>query len=73
MGIDADDDETMPRITSAGELAKLVTLEGVHFNYACGVQTFGVLCQCTWDEEHGLGVLFEKGRVTEVGSQDVVL
>ena len=29
--------------------------------------------ECTWDEEHGVGVLFERGKVTEVGPQDVVL
>ena len=73
MDIEADDDETMPLIRSVGELAKLVTLEGVHFNYACDVPTFGLLCECTWDEEHGVGVLFERGKVTEVGPQDVVL
>jgi hypothetical protein len=63
----------MPLIKSVGELARLVTLEGVHFNYGCDDPTCGLLCECTWEEEHGLGVLFEKGKVTEVGYQDVVL
>jgi hypothetical protein len=71
-GIEADD-EKVSLIKSVDELAKLVTLEGVHFNYGSDEPTCGLLCKCTWEEEHGLGVLFEKGKVTEVGFQDVAL
>lgn len=73
MGIEAADDEKVPLIKSVDELTKLVTLQGVHFNYGHDEPTWGLLCDCTWEEEHGLGVLFEKGKITEVGFQDVVL
>jgi hypothetical protein len=73
MGIGADDDPKVPLIGSVGELARLVTLEGVYFKYGCDKPTCGLLCDCTWEEEHGLGVLFEEGEVTDVGFQDVVL
>ena len=73
LGMSEAGDEAAPPVKSVGELAKLVTLEGVHFGYGCDVPTCGLLCECTWEEEHGVGVLFERGRVTEVGDQGVVL
>jgi hypothetical protein len=30
----------------------------------------GLELGCTWDEEHGAGVLLHKGRVVEVGQAD---
>jgi hypothetical protein len=54
-------------------LARLVKPEAVVFRYGNTRPTFGLLLNCTWEEEHGVGIKFVNGKVTQVGFQDIVL
>lgn len=72
-GIKTANDRRMPLVKSIADMFRLVELESVVFPYVRPRPTFGILCQCTWEEEHGLAVRFEDGKVAEVGFQDIVL
>lgn len=67
------DDKYVPQISSMERLADLVTPVGLIFPYARKKPTFGLLCTCTWEKEHGVAVKYEEGKITEVGFQDIVL
>jgi len=54
-------------------VAKAVKLEGIHFPNYYDCPILGLLFSCDWDEEHGLGVRFEHGELTDVGPQDVAM
>jgi hypothetical protein len=72
-GISDPNDEKVPIVKSLKEVYKLVEPEGVTFPYVRLRPTFGILCQCTWEEERGLAVKFENGKIVSVGFQDIVL
>lgn len=67
------DDLYMPVIKTADDLRPLIGLGTVHvLDIAKADHAYiGFECGCTWDEEHGLGVLMDKGRVIEVGQADM--
>lgn len=69
---DEQDDNYMPVIREKDELRRLIGPGIVHvLNEAkAGHAYVGFEMGCTWDEEHGLGVLTHKGRVVEVGQAD---
>jgi hypothetical protein len=60
-------------VTSLRHVAERVQLEAVTFPYAHPTPTFGFLCKCDWDEEHGLAVKLVDGEQAEVGAQDILL
>ena len=72
----ADDDgdlaELMPPIVAADGLRGLVGLGTVHVLDVAkdGHAYIGFELGCTWDEEHGLGVMTHQGQVLEVGGAD---
>jgi hypothetical protein len=37
----------------------------------CDDGSFGFTLDCTWDDEHGLGVNFRNWKITDVGGMDV--
>jgi uncharacterized protein DUF6985 len=65
-------DELMPDIQSAGELRALIGLYAlnVHQLQKDGVPYLGFEFGCSWDEEHGLGVLMHDTRTVEIGGAD---
>lgn len=70
-----DDDEAaelMPKIKRADQLRTLIGLSNVHLlNVAKdGISYIGFEFGCTWDDEHGLGVMTYRNRVVEVGGAD---
>jgi len=67
-----DPDLELPEITSAEEMRKNVGLGTLHmFDIARkGVAYFGLELGCTWDEEHGAGVVLLRNRVLAVGQAD---
>jgi hypothetical protein len=69
---DHQDDHYMPVIKGKDELRNLIGLGIVHVldHAKAGHAYVGFELGCTWDEEHGLGVLTHKGRVVEVGQAD---
>lgn len=73
LGITAAKDRRVPLIKTVAELARLVKPEALYFPYVRPRPTCGLLCQCTWESEHGLAVKFVNGKVNEVGFQDIVL
>jgi hypothetical protein len=67
------EDYGVPSVSSVAQLARLIQPEGLYFPYVRPRPTFGHLCKCTWEPEHGLAVKFVNGKVAEVGFQDIVL
>ena len=66
-------DSLMPAIQSAEELSRLIDLRHIHVHpwIKDGVGYVGLQFGCTWDQEHGFGVLMHRDRVVSVGSADV--
>ncbi len=69
---DEEEDDLMPEIERPEQLRSLIGLSNVHvLNVAKdGVAYTGFEFGCTWDEEHGLGVMTHRGRIIEVGGAD---
>jgi hypothetical protein len=70
-----DDDElaeVMPEIERAEDLRKLMGLSSIHVLNAAKDETayIGFEFGCTWDCEHGLGVMTHRTRVVEIGGAD---
>ncbi|UZD89997.1 DUF6985 domain-containing protein [Cognatishimia activa] len=67
-----ENEEDLPKITSVSGLTKVIALEEifVHPISKQGVPYVGYQFACSWDEEHGLGVLMHDKRVIEVGGAD---
>lgn len=70
-----DDEEDFPRITGPGEVWDHVTFDRhqvtVRRNGEGKPVYVSVECECTWEEEHGLQLVFRDGaRVTKVGPYD---
>ena len=65
----------MPDIASDRDLWSILTLLSVYVHplFAGGVPYLGFEFDCTWDEEHGLGVLMHGTRVVEVGGADTAI
>lgn len=66
------DEESMPAISEASALLRLVRPGGVHVlaNPKNGFTRVGFGFSCKWDEEHGLGVLTHHGVVIATGGAD---
>ncbi|OKP86057.1 hypothetical protein A3844_14995 [Paenibacillus helianthi] len=64
-----------PKISSLDELGKLVTPTSllIRYDFEDGIRRVGILCDCTWEREHGLGISVENEEVVEIGLQDIVL
>lgn len=67
-----DFDEVMPNVSTAEGFKDLIGIGSVYIHrvVAGGVPYVGLLFGCTWDREHGLGVLMHGTRVVEVGGAD---
>jgi hypothetical protein len=67
-----DANQCMPEIGRFEDLRPLVGLSQVHLlREASGGQAYiGFEFGCTWDREHGLGVMTHRDRVVEVGGAD---
>lgn len=72
---DAQRDKIAPHISSVKELSKLITVTHLHLTYDFGdnIRRIGILCECTWEKEHGLGISIQNEKVVEIGFQDIVL
>jgi hypothetical protein len=65
----AEREEYMPDVSSTENFRRLIGVHNVHFLPLVkdGLPYFGYEFGCTWDGEHGLGVLMHGVRVVEVG------
>lgn len=68
-------DKLMPILASETELPRLVSPRTILVAEPLGSndRVIGLLYDCTWDPELGLGVKFVNEAIVAVGSQDVVL
>lgn len=64
--------ELMPEIEQAEQLGSLIGLSGIHVLAVAkdGFAYVGFEFGCTWDDEHGLGVITHRDRVVAVGGAD---
>jgi hypothetical protein len=64
--------ELMPEIEQAEQLRTLIGPSNVHVLSVAkdGIAYIGFEFGCTWDGEHGLGVMTHRDRVVEVGGAD---
>jgi hypothetical protein len=68
----AERETYMPDVSRAEEFRQSIGLHNVHFVPLLkeGLPYVGYEFSCTWDGEHGLGVLMHGSRVVEVGGAD---
>jgi len=66
---EAEREEVMPDVSSAEDFRRLIGLHNVHVHQVLkdGLPYLGYEFGCTWDSEHGLGVLMHGTRVVKVG------
>ena len=64
-----------PQIRNQKDLDCMVDLRGILVWYYDGDWSsfIGILAECTWEEEHGLGIKVVDGVPTEFGYQDLVI
>ena len=70
---DADEfEEMMPVLKKPGDLVQRMGLSIVHLLniHHDGAAYIGFEIGCTWDEEHGVGVMTHQGRIVGVGQAD---
>ena len=58
----------MPDICTPQELSELLELQNI---YILGEAKIGFEFSCSWEMEHGLGVMTRKGKVINIGEADV--
>ena len=66
-------DTLMPAIEHDTDFRQLIDLVHVHIHpwTTAGSAYVGLQFSCTWDREHGLGVLMHRDRVVTVGGADM--
>lgn len=67
--------ELMPDIKSDEDLRSLIGLSSVNVHQVLkdGIPYVGFEFVCTWDEEHGLGVLMHGTRTIQIGGADTAI
>lgn len=70
--LDDDLDEWMPELAGPHELVDRIELSDIHVHRVIrgGLAYVGLELSCTWDEEHGAGVMLHGSRVVAVGGSD---
>jgi hypothetical protein len=65
----------MPEVTAIDGFRNLIGLHSVNVHPVRidGVPYIGFELGCTWDDEHGLGVLMQGTRVVEIGGADTAI
>lgn len=68
------EDEDLDELSSASQLPPLLGLSFVHIwpHTKGGLPYFGLELECSWDVEHGCGVMFHGTRVVDIGGSDAV-
>ncbi len=67
-----DTKELMPAVDNPESFKRLIELSSVHILNVNkdGVAYIGFSFMCTWDDEHGFGVMTHKDRIIEIGGAD---
>ncbi|MEK8212699.1 DUF6985 domain-containing protein [Paenibacillus sp. FSL L8-0463] len=75
LGYDMEFNEYYPLVETTSQLLEMITLVGIVVSYA-GIyegRDIGILFDCTWDAENGVGIRLLNEKVIEVGYQDVAI
>ena len=73
-GVEGEElEEFLPTPTTPEDLKRFITPINVYIQsgHECEAGTLGLEFDCTWDIEHGLGVLIKEWKVKEAGLADV--
>jgi hypothetical protein len=72
---DGGEPKLMPPVRKVDDLKRLIELRGVNVHQLDkdGIPYVGFILGCTWDAEHGLGVLMHGTRVVEIGGADTAI
>lgn len=75
LGYDIALNESYPLVETTDQLLEMITLDGIVVPYGDirEGRDIGILFNCTWDVENGLGLRLLDVKVTEVGYQDVAI
>lgn len=75
LGYDIEGNEKYPLIETIEKLLQNITLVGIVIPYSGAYEgkECGVIFDCTWDYENGIGICLVDEKVIEVGYQDVVI
>lgn len=68
-------DELLPYVKSPEEMKKIVGVVSinVHTISKDGTPYLGIELGCTWDDEHGVGILFHGTTLVELGGADTAI
>ena len=58
----------MPNICAPHELGRLLELQNIYILLSGRTAKIGFEFSCSWDMEHGLGVMTQSGKVVKIGS-----
>ena len=58
----------MPNIYAPHELGRLLELQNIYILLSGRTAKIGFEFSCSWDMEHGLGVMTQSGKVLKIGS-----
>lgn len=75
LGYDVVFDENYPLIETTAQLFDRIKLVGINIPYARNLKgrCIGLMFDCTWDEENGVGILLIDEKINEIGYQDVAI
>ncbi|MCY6354334.1 DUF2004 domain-containing protein [Clostridium sp. ZS2-4] len=75
LGYDIEFNENYPLIETIEKLLENITLVGIVIPYSGAYDggEIGVIFDCTWDDENGIGLCLVDEKVIEVGYQDVAI
>lgn len=61
-------------IKSEKEILNIIQpLQLIILNSMDNKRVVGLTCNCTWEAEHGIGVKFEDEKITQIGTQDIII
>jgi hypothetical protein len=68
----AEGEEWMPTVKSIESFKDMIGLSWIHISQVekDEIAYLGFEIGCTWDEEHGLGVMLHKDRIIDIGGAD---
>lgn len=75
LGYDIDHNENYPEIETTDQILEMINLVGIVVPYGdiYDERDIGIIFDCTWDIENGLGLRLLNEQVNEVGYQDVAI
>lgn len=71
LGYDIELNEFYPNVNDKYEITNMIEIIGI--TIPSDVYECGIVCNCTWEEEHGLGIRLVNNKVVEIGEQGIAL